>query len=219
MEDMEHTIITGEPQRPGYAGVRDNAVNDANDAEDHAEKAAFASAARQQKIDEDARKRAMQNDQKAGFAASANPPVLPNDATRTGAGFDLVGKGWIYCGDDAQGKGTWIRDCGDSIEVPFSRRRATSGGMSEGQTRKIRELAQEKGWTKLYAFETNGRQLHKSATQELKAAGISCCSDQKEAKTLDTWKSLYRENCLRQCEADPLPPPQKYAEAARPQTA
>lgn len=192
--------------RPGFISPRGKAANDpefeeAQEAERRAaasERAAFKRAADKRDQDEEL---AHISGEKAGFKNPANPaanPAIPpsENGTSGGGDFDLKGKGWIYCGKDARGRGTWLKDCGDSLEVPFSK----IYGMSEGQKRKIMELSQEKGWTKLYAFKGDGRHLHELATQQLHAAGLPCCTDPKHTETLKQLKTMCREHHKHHCE-------------------
>ena len=214
--EKETTIIAGSPAQAGFVAPRDDAANNSpidSPAENEeraakAEKAAFARAARKQEEAEEEKKRTEQA-MKPGFQGQTSPVVPPQDlaSEKPVRDFDLKGKGWIYCGKNARGQGTWIKDCGDSIDVPFSKK----FGMSEGQKRKILELSHEKGWSTLYAFKSNGRQLHPLATQILQSSGIPCCADPKAAKTLDTWKSLCKEQHRHHCEASAQP--QQRAEA------
>ncbi len=203
-EENTRAHIIGRPYAPGFVRARAGAGNDpdferqqesdARAAKD--ERAAFVRAARKQEEDEEAKNRAAE---KSGFKAASDPAAgLPGDnETAGGAGFAMRGEGWIYCGKDQHGRGTWLKDCGDSIEVPFSPTR----GMSEGQQRKILELREAKGWTTLYAFKSNGYTLHKLATQQLQSAGIPCCTATKGGETLNALRSLCSEYHNKRCEA------------------
>lgn len=181
----------------------DNAETAAEDRADRAEKAAFARAARQQAQDDEERAALAAVSSKPGFQVpgglpSATPTSPLNSTNDDGhAGFDLKGKGWIYCGKDAGGKRTWVKDCGDSLDVPFSRLH----GMSPGQKQVVHQLAQAKGWGELCAFKSNGRQINERATQELQHAGFACCTDIKKAKSLESCKCAFRENYANRQEA------------------
>ncbi|MBI2234435.1 MAG: hypothetical protein HYU57_05525 [Micavibrio aeruginosavorus] len=163
---------------------------------DAREKAAFARAAAKDKEDaEEERKTRL-----AGFAAAPKPgdddTALKPPASDT-PDFDLRGKGWIYCGKDARGRGTWVRDRGGEIEIPYSK----SCGMSPGQIQMVRTLAQQKGWTQLCAFKGSGRGIDAVATQLLASGGMPCCADAKMAGSISAWrKSGIEAMKAMQCE-------------------
>lgn len=149
---------------------------------DAREKAAFARAAAKDEEDaEEERKTRL-----AGLAAAPNPDGVTAPAPSAGntPDFDLRGKGWIYCGKDSRGRGTWVCDRGGEIEIPYSKSR----GMSPGQVQMVRTLAQQKGWTQLCAFNGGGRRLDGVATQLLAAGGVPCCADAKVAGNINAWK-------------------------------
>lgn len=125
----------------------------------------------------------------------ANPLVDPVHglpvATVEDLSVDLRGKGWIRCAD-----GTRIRDDGRSIHIPGRK-------FTPAQMAMVTELAAQKGWTTLYAYNPGGRTLNPEVTQKLCAAiaqkgyGMQCCTDQKKAGSLHS-HLRESEECLRQ---------------------
>lgn len=192
-------------ERPAFTRAPSAEDEDNNEAEAQrhanvAEKAAFTRAARKDD-DEDESRLTGYND-KPGFhnamAAAANDPSSNNNDAADAPDLSYInlrGKGWVYCGKDSAGKGTWIRDCGDEIRVPYSKSR----GMSPGQIAQIRRLSAEKGWPGLCAFRSGGYGMNELATQLLAQAGVPCCTDKKMVRGLSALKEAGLE-CWRQAQ-------------------
>lgn len=133
-----------------------------------------------------------------GAAPQAVPGAVPLDpvhglpmASVDDVTIDLRGKGWIRCAD-----GTRIRDDGRSIHIPGRK-------FTPAQMAMVTELAAQKGWTTLYAYNPGGKTLNPEVTQKLSAAiaqkgyGMQCCVDPKAAGNMRS--HLHdSEECLRQ---------------------
>lgn len=133
-------------------------------------------------------------------------PFDPLAATRSDdASIDLRGKGWIRCAD-----GSHIRDDGRSIFIPGRK-------FTPAQIAMVVELASQKGWTTLYAYNRSGTKLHPEVTQKLSAAiaqrgyAMECCADQKAAGKMSSHlkesEECFRQTLLRARQAAQRPAP------------
>lgn len=130
---------------------------------------------------------------KPGFYSeppSSSSPLGMSPKANTDAGdTGLRGEGWIYCGKDARGRPTWIKDKGDSIYIPYNR----FDGMSDGQRIKVAEIARQRGWEQVGVFKSGGISRDIRAMHQLMPAGLPCAMPSWNAPWLGTCRDNARD--------------------------
>jgi hypothetical protein len=163
-------------QKPAYVLAAEAADQADAEKREATERAAFVAAANPPKKKGEAKDGAEIHGSKPGFRTTGtNPNPLDDLGLGDSFNIDLTGKGWITCRD-----GKKIRDDGNSIFIP-------GGKLSIAQMEMVAQLAGEKGWTTLYAYKANGKDLHPEVTSMLSSVlaanqmPIQCCTSQKVA--------------------------------------
>ncbi len=169
--------VVSKPDRPGFRNRKWEEDADAGDELNelmNREKAAFKRAAKD--VPPAAR---VSGTEKPGFSA-LSPEIPTNEEDEK-----LRGPGWIYCGKDAKGRSTWIKDNGDEIYIPYNR----FDGMSDGQKLKVAQIARQRGWGELGVFRGDGFSFDQRAAQQLAHVGLACCARKWNAPGLGTCKN------------------------------